>query len=96
MIELHEVRFAHFDARFYRYPDGYTMTTSLSTIARSFKLPWGLKIGQSRKEVRKILGVPTQSDATSLVYIVSGTNSSVTFQFSRGMLNRVSWEYDLH
>lgn len=95
-IDFHNVKFKTFRAQFYREPDGTIQTAALSTSSTSFKLPWGLKFGQSKTQVHAVLGKPTQSDSKAFVYTVSGTQSSVMFYFKRDGLAEVTWEYDLH
>ena len=63
----------------------------------SFKLPCGLKVGQSQVKVKAILGTPTYIQDESYTYATGGDqNGEVIFKFKRGKLRNVTWKYDTH
>lgn len=96
-INFYSVRFRNFNAGFYRYPDGTPMPSELSTTSPSFKLPCGLKVGQSPVKVKFILGTPTYVQAESYIYATGGDqNGEVIFKFKQGKLRNVTWKYDTH
>ncbi len=96
-LDFYNVEFRSFGAGFYRYPDGTAMPSGLSTTSIKFNLPCGLKIGQSQKKVRAILGTPTQIQQESFIYGTGGDqNGEVIFTFKRGKLSQVAWAYGTH
>jgi hypothetical protein len=96
-LEFHNVEFKTFQADFYRYTDGAVLPSSLSTLSARFKLPCGLKIGQSQKEVSEIVGAPTYVQSNFFIYATGGDqNAEVSLEFKRKKLWRVGWHYDTH
>ncbi|WP_141758709.1 hypothetical protein [Duganella sp. HH105] len=96
-IDFYSVQFRNFHAGFYRYPDGTPMPSELSTTSPSFKLPCGLKVGQSQMKVEALLGTPTYVQAESYTYATGGDqNGEVIFKFKQGKLRNVTWKYDTH
>lgn len=96
-IDFYKVQFKRFEAGFYRASDGSVIPYELSTTMRSFKLPCGLRMGQSRKAVIGVLGAPTFSHPDAFVYVTGGDlNGEVTLKFENGRLHQVTWQYDSH
>jgi hypothetical protein len=96
-LDFYNVQFRTFQAGFYRYPDGTAMPSGLSTTSTKFNLPCGLKVGQTQKKVRAVLGVPTHVQQESFIYGTGGDqNGEVIFTFKRGNLTQVAWAYDTH
>lgn len=96
-LAFHDVQVETFQAGFYSYPDGSILVSSFSTTSANFKLPCGLKIGQSQKHVRERLGWPTYVQSNAFIYGTGGDqNGEVILEFSRKKLRRVTWQYDTH
>jgi hypothetical protein len=96
-LEYHDAEFKTFKAGFFRYTDGSLLPSELSTTSAKFKLPCGLKIGQSQRYVSAVLGAPSYVRSNSFVYATGGDqNGEVILEFSRKKLSRVSWGYDTH
>jgi hypothetical protein len=96
-LEFHDVEFKTFKAGFFRYADGSLLPSELSTTSAKFKLPCGLKIGQSQKYVSEVVGAPTYVQSNFFVYGTGGDqNGEVILEFRRKKLWRVSWGYDTH
>lgn len=96
-IDFYNTEFKSFQASFFRYKNGTPMPFELSTTSASFKLPCGLKVGQSETKVRANLGEPTYVQSGDWVYATGGEqNGEVTFTFKREKLSRVAWKYDSH
>lgn len=92
--EFHDATFDTFHAKFILEPNGYRNLFSIATRSSAFKLPRGLKFGQSMDQVRKILGPPSAVSSTSLLYQTGGEAlSDVFFNFEGGKLVEVSWNY---
>lgn len=96
-LEFHDDQFETFHAGFFRYPDGSWLPSSLSTTSAKFRLPCGLKIGQSKMHVSEIVGAPTYVQSDSFIYATGGDqNGEVILEFRRNILWRVVWAYDTH
>lgn len=96
-IAFYNTKFKSFQAGFFRYKNGTPMPFELSTTSASFKLPCGLKVGQSKTKVRPPLVEPTSVQPGNWVYATGGEeNGEVTFTFKREKLSRVAWKYDSH
>lgn len=92
--EFHDVTFDTFQANFILEPNGDRNLITLSTRSRKFLLPWGLKLGQSKEQVRKILGPPTAISSKTLLYQIGGEAiSDIFFNFEGNKLAEVSWNY---
>jgi hypothetical protein len=93
-VEFHDVTYETFEANFILEPNGDRNLIGLSTKSTRFMLPWGLKLGQSKEQVRKILGPPTAISSKTLLYEIGGEAiSDVFFNFERDKLAEVSWNY---
>lgn len=91
---VHEAKFATFAASYHLLPDGTRALRSLTTSSASFKLPAGVKIGQSKVQVLHALGPPTAMSSSSVLYEIGGEAISEVFlNFERGRLVQVRWEY---
>jgi hypothetical protein len=96
-LEYHDAHFRTFEVGFFRYPDGTLLPASMSTSSPKFRLPCGLKLGQSPKQVSQTLGTPTYAQSSTWIYATGGDqNGEVALQFRRNRLQRVSWAYDTH
>lgn len=94
--EFHDATFDTFQVNFIREPNGEITLTALSTKSAGFRLPSGLKIGQTMKQVRRILGPPTFINSNSLLYETGGeTNSDVLFYFDSNKLVEVRWSFGM-
>lgn len=94
--EFHNATFKTFQANFIREPNGNKALIGLSTKSTAFRLPWGLKLGQTMEQVRKILGPPTAVNTKALLYEVGGEAiSDIFFNFESGRLVEVSWNYGI-
>lgn len=96
-IDFYNTEFKNFQAGFFRYKNGTPVPFELSTTSASFRLPCGLKVGQSKTKVRATLGEPTYVQSGDWVYATGGEqNGEVTFTFKRDKLSRIAWKYDSH
>lgn len=96
-LAYHDTEFSTFKAGFFKYSDGSLLPSQLSTTSAKFKLPCGLRIGQSRRYISAVLGAPTYERPSFSVYATGGDqNGEVNLEFRRERLWRVSWEYDTH
>jgi hypothetical protein len=96
-IDFYRAQFKNFQADFYRYPNGTPMPSELSTTSPSFKLPCGLRMGQSKAKVKAAIGSPTYTQAESFIYATGGDqNGEVILRFTHGKLRYVAWQYDMH
>lgn len=96
-IDFYRAQFKNFHADFYRYPDGTPMPSELSTMSPTFKLPCGLRMGQSQAKVKATIGSPTDTPAESFIYATGGDqNGEVILKFTHGKLRYVAWQYDTH
>ena len=91
---VHQAKFATFEATYYLTPGGKRALQSLTTSSASFKLPAGVKMGQSKIQVLHALGPPTAIGTNSVLYQIGGEAiHDVFFNFARGHLVQVSWAY---
>jgi len=91
---VHQAKFATFEATYYLAPGGKRALQSLTTSSASFKLPAGVKLGQSEVQVLRALGPPTAISRNSVLYEVGGEAiHEVFFNFKSGHLTQVSWAY---
>lgn len=91
---VHEARFATFAATFYLENGGKRRLQSLTASAPAFKLPEGLKWGQSLTQVLRVLGPPSAVNEDSALYqIIGEAYDEVFFTFQRDRLVRVAWVY---
>lgn len=96
-LAYHDAEFKTFKAGFFKYSDGSLLPSELSTTSAEFKLPCGLRIGQSQTDVSAVLGAPTYVQPNSFVYATRGDqNGEVILEFRRKKLWRVSWGFDTH
>lgn len=94
--EFHDATFNTFQANFIREPNGKRTLTGLSTKSAAFRLPWGLKLGQTMEQVRQILGPPSAVNTKALLYEIGGEAiSDIFFNFENGRLVEVSWNYGM-
>lgn len=94
--EFHDAVFSTFRADFIREPNGDRVLIAFSTNSNTFRLPWGLKLGQSMQEVQSILGPPSALGSATILYEVAGeTMSGVHFHFEGNRLARVAWNFGM-
>lgn len=89
---VHQAKFATFEATYYLAPGGKRALQSLTTSSASFKLPAGVKLGQSKMQVVHALGPPSAISMNSVLYEIGGEAiHEVLFNFKSGHLAQVSW-----
>ncbi|XLZ68043.1 hypothetical protein ABT364_15995 [Massilia sp. SR12] len=94
--EFHAATFNTFRADFIREPNGNRTLVAMSTKSPAFKLPFGLKLGQSMEQVRKILGPPSFINSKIVGYEVGGEAiSDVLFYFEANNLVEVAWSFGM-
>ena len=91
---MHAARYRHFHADFLRDLNGRITLFSMWTDSPGFPLPLGLKLGQTRQQVRTLMGQAQASDAAYLLYTTGEeTGSSVNFSFAHDKMVAVSWHF---
>ncbi|WAC74380.1 hypothetical protein OU995_06585 [Roseateles sp. SL47] len=91
---IHQGKFATFEAGYYLVAGEERVLQWLVTRSASFKLPSGIRMGQSQRQVLKALGPPTAMSKNSLLFEIGGEAiHEVFFNFSHDRLVEVSWAY---
>lgn len=91
---IHHAKFAIFEAAYRLKPSSKRALERLTTRSVAFKLPSGIKMGQSKSQVLHALGPPTAISTNSVLYEIGGEAiRDVIFIFKRGSLVEVSWAY---
>lgn len=91
---IHQAKFATFEAAYHLEPSSKRSLEWLTTRSAVFKLPLGIKMGQSKSQVLRALGPPTAVSTNSVLYQIGGEAiHDVIFTFKRGRLVEVSWAY---
>lgn len=94
--EFHTAAFNTFRADYIREPGGSRTLVAMSTKSTAFKLPFGLRLGQSMEQVRKMLGPPSFLNSRILGYEVGGEAiSEVLFYFDANKLIEVGWSFGM-
>jgi hypothetical protein len=93
-IRTHDAAFPAFRATFMVDADGSRRLLALSTRARTFHLPDGVRLGQSKAQLQAALGPPTAISRSLVLYQIGGEAlSDVLFRFQHDRLTEVSWAY---
>lgn len=91
---IHQAKFALFEAAYYLVAGGSRTLASLTTRSAAFKLPAGIKMGQTKNQVLHALGPPTAISKNALLYQLGGeATHEVFFTFDQDHLVKVSWTY---
>jgi len=91
---IHQAKFATFEVTYYLMPSGKRSLQSLTTRSASFKLPAGIKMGQSKVQVLHALGPPTAISKNGVLYEIGGEAiDDVFLTFEHEHLVQVNWAY---
>jgi hypothetical protein len=68
--------------------------TALSVMSYKFKVKWGLNVGASKDEIKKVLGNPSKDVDNVWSYVDSdGYEDEVRFYFKNDKVNKIEWSY---
>ncbi len=68
--------------------------TSVAITAPTYRLPQGLGVGASRRDVERLLGEPQEMTEGRYLYLYSdGYPDTVEFYFRDGRVRRIEWNY---
>jgi hypothetical protein len=72
---------------------GKEIVTDISITTDQYKLKWGLRVGCSQDEVKRVLGEPHEKKDLVYVYEADEAPSIVVFFFRDGNVTSIDWEF---
>ncbi len=93
--EWHTVKYRTFQLVYIQHENGARSLIELSTNSKGFKLPFGLKLGESREQIIRQLGQPSAASSSMIVYsqeFGDGVSADVELLFEKGFLTDVDWK----
>ncbi len=72
---------------------GKEIVTGMSITSDQYELKWGLSVGCSQDDVKRVLGEPHEKKSNVYVYQTDGAPSSVFFFFRESKVYMVDWGF---
>lgn len=93
--EIHKLFYDGLYIEIYKATEGNKeMLQALSITSEKFKVKWGLNVGISKDEIKKVLGNPSKDVDNVWSYVDSdGYENGVRFFFRNDKVNKIEWSY---